>query len=1119
MSVITLTTGDDTFAGTVNADIVDGLDGNDTLNLAGGDDVAYGGNGNDLLNGDDGNDTLYGGAGDNVLFGGMGNDVLYIGDGGAVGNLSGGTGNDTLYGGNQQDYFDVSDGGDDVAYGFGDTEDRLFIGDVVGQVLNFDSSATGDQLTGGTVADRVAAFGFSRASLRADNATINGGDGNDFFSVEILTASTINGGAGDDDVQLYGDTASPVGGYINGGDGNDFVIGFDADDTIIGDDGNDFLIGRDGNDSLTGGGGNDTLDGEDGNDVIYGGAGTDRLRGGDGNDVIYGGDDTIDGADFLYGGSGDDTLYGGNQTNFFYVEDGGSDVVYGKAGDQLNLGVVTNDLFEFDSASAGDQLTLGTGGIGERISAFGFNTLRFTADNSTISGASGNESFDVTIAGASTIDAGLGNDTMLLNTDTVTPAGALVYGRAGDDNINLTAGNNTVYGGAGTDFLSNGAGVDYIDGGNDDDFVSVIQLPTADTLIGGTGTDFLSFGIVQNANLVIDTASSTDQLSGGVFGDGIVATEFERFSTTLNNATITGGSGDEYVQTSIAASSVIYGGEGHDTIVGFSTGGAGLLYGGEGNDSLIAGSATIVNGTGANAVTLQGGLGDDVFQVGDGATVADLTEDDVLAIGPDTATLSALTVTDNGTDLVLGISVDGGATTSINLSMLAGFETSDFTISGNRVTLTPVPTPPPVLPPAPPPAPPTTITPPDVPPGGTQTTNTIGGATVITTVAPGTNGAPPTVTLTIQSSTDGDAQVTLTEDGIVSATVSAGVGVQSTGPQSAVEGDAANAFLQDAINGGDDASSPAAINQAALNLFGQTLGEGGVTVRSLQLVGDNSGEPITLNLDGGVDGTGSNEAFVIDFRSNANGANVTINNIEFGTFFGESTVIGGEGSGVFAGDDAAQTIILGPGDDTTFGGGGDDVIGSTTGNDWLYGEDGADTVTGGEDGDFVYGNVGADIVYGNQADDRLFGGQGDDVLFGGQDADHLFGNRASDIAYGNRGDDVLYGNAEADTLFGGQGNDALFGGQGDDRLFGGQGNDTLAGNFGADRFEIAASGARSGDDVIADFSRAEGDVITGGQFSALSAVSAVADGLVLTAADGSTLTLIGVASLDEVAFA
>jgi Ca2+-binding RTX toxin-like protein len=72
---VLLTAGNDTYTGTVDADVVYGLAGADTLTGGAGSDQLYGDAGADSLVGGDGDDMLSGGAGNDVLIGGAGNDT------------------------------------------------------------------------------------------------------------------------------------------------------------------------------------------------------------------------------------------------------------------------------------------------------------------------------------------------------------------------------------------------------------------------------------------------------------------------------------------------------------------------------------------------------------------------------------------------------------------------------------------------------------------------------------------------------------------------------------------------------------------------------------------------------------------------------------------------------------------------------------------------------------------------------------------------------------------------------------------------------------------------------------------------------------------------------------
>ena len=109
----------DNMSGTINKDIIKGLDGNDTINgKEAGDDIS-GGSGDDLIYGDEGRDTLKGKAGNDRIEGGEGKDRIFGDRGNDV--LVGGQDNDILTGGVGKDTF-ICGNGTDVLTDFNTTQ-------------------------------------------------------------------------------------------------------------------------------------------------------------------------------------------------------------------------------------------------------------------------------------------------------------------------------------------------------------------------------------------------------------------------------------------------------------------------------------------------------------------------------------------------------------------------------------------------------------------------------------------------------------------------------------------------------------------------------------------------------------------------------------------------------------------------------------------------------------------------------------------------------------------------------------------------------------------------------------------------------------------------------------
>ena len=317
--------GNDTFAASLAANLIDGGDGvdrvtysSDTVGLiivlndelvgavsstggrAEGDilinvENVTGGQGNDFIFGNSDANLIDGYLGNDWIHGGAGNDTLRGGDGDD--RLTGDAGADILQGGSGRDVADYSvDTANIVVYltGYavqgGDAEgDRLSgIEDVFGGSGN-------DTLNGDAAANWLAGNAGNDTLIgNAGNDELWGDDGNDVFSGGA-GADTMNGHDGIDRVTYYGQTAdltiyldgtACVGGdaegdtlssieYVTAGSGNDTVYGNSSDNLLVGLDGNDTLNGAAGNDILRGGNGNDSLTGDAGDDTLTGDLGDD----------------------------------------------------------------------------------------------------------------------------------------------------------------------------------------------------------------------------------------------------------------------------------------------------------------------------------------------------------------------------------------------------------------------------------------------------------------------------------------------------------------------------------------------------------------------------------------------------------------------------------------------------------------------------------------------------------------------------------------------------------------------------------------------------------------------------------------------------------------------------
>ncbi len=239
----------DSFDGSIHADEIWGLDGQDAINGFAGADLLDGGAGDDTISGGEGNDTIDGGAGADMLTGDAGDDTFVTG-----------AGSDTVDGGEGSDTLDYSESEAAVRIyaregiaeddGSGDTDQFTNIENFVGS----DHADTIFTDANTNSVDSGAGNDFVR-TLGGDDVTIDAGDGNDFVLAEFGRAN------------------------VHLGDGNDKLLSYSADVDVNGGAGNDVIQG---------GIGNDTIDGGQGDDVLGGGAGQDTFvyKSGGGTDTI-----------------------------------------------------------------------------------------------------------------------------------------------------------------------------------------------------------------------------------------------------------------------------------------------------------------------------------------------------------------------------------------------------------------------------------------------------------------------------------------------------------------------------------------------------------------------------------------------------------------------------------------------------------------------------------------------------------------------------------------------------------------------------------------------------------------------------------------------------------------
>jgi Ca2+-binding RTX toxin-like protein len=508
---------------------------------------------NDVISGRDGNDILLG---DYGLF-------RVAGDGTPTVVELGGMGNDTLYGDTGRDEIHGEGGNDRIDGGRGDD---LLIGGSENDTYVFNGDPDGGGLTSAA---------FDHDTIQEPAAPLGGIDLIDLsrtaaFSIVInLSLATEQ-------------TVTPAlhltlpGGLIEG------VIGGLRDDTLLGSDANDYLDG---------GAGNDILEGGRGDDVLVGGSGSDTYR------------------------FAADTNLGADEIREYATPatDADRDLIDFSAtlttGARLDLGLTTQQ-----SVNANLRLTLSDSqGIENLYGTAQGDVLAGNARDNVIWGQAGSDALDGGPSGYDVLkELRAGNWQLATGTLTLVGAGEIDTFVAGSfDEISLTGNDDAnvldastfnglvrLDGRGGNDVLKGGSGTNYLTGGRG-----------SDTIVGGTGTDILTEQddgdyVLSPGSLVFtdavthavetDTLSGIDQvhLTGGIHNNQLDA------SAWSGPVTLEGLAGDDHLS----------GGSGDDVLIGGT--GDDTLAGGAGNDRYV------FNGDvaeGQDTVLEVAGQGDDVL--------------------------------------------------------------------------------------------------------------------------------------------------------------------------------------------------------------------------------------------------------------------------------------------------------------------------------------------------------------------------------------------------------------------------------------------------------------------------------------------------------------------------
>ncbi len=650
-------------------------------------------------------------------------------------------------------------------------------------------------------------------------------------------------------------------------------------------------------------------------------------------------------------------------------------------------------------------------------------------------------------------------------------------------------------GGADDDIIKGLGGDDVINGGDGND---VIEGGTGnDNINGGAGTDTASYENSLN-NVGVFVSLATGFTSGDAGNDTLTSIENVIGSTVSD--TLIGNAGDN-VLTGLAGDDLLIGEDGNDTLIGGV--GGDFLRGRSGDDNLQGG---------LDDDFLSGGEGNDIMDGGEGFDRVSLF---LIPTDPQTGATADLSIagqqdTGHGLDTFISIEHVSGTTFADTLSGNAG-DNWLWGLGGNDVL------------------------------DGRDGNDLLEVGTGQTTVS----GGVGTDSLSFFNNQDfvggvvaslllqGAAQ---TINGTSTVNASGIENMSGTGFDDVLTGDGGNNVLAgreggDTLNGGDGddvllgdgsirmnsfnnqgGSGPITQIEDDANLFGNDILNGGAGNDTLR---GGGGDDI---LTGGIgsdtlDGGAGIDTVSYAYRTAGMFLNLSVQGIVQGaggendTLIGIENVIGTGFNDSIRGDDQANRIDLGAGNDFSYGGLGADTLIGGDGSDILWHGANINLLTGalvdpvsGAILGLAHDDLSIDTLQGDAGNDVAYVGLGD-IASGGADFDRLFvsfvsynlalnldlstGDASAILAalsggtydgfeeygvFGTLFNDTIRGTAGSDRIYDNYGNNTFYGGDGDDFLSGGFDSSTLYGEAGNDTFFNGASADKlyggEGDDVF-----------------------------------------------------
>ena len=1052
------------FTGTGNVlnNVIDGGAGNDVLSGLAGSDTLRGGGGNDTLQGGEGDDRLEGGAGVNLVDGGTGMDTAIASADFSAYTVARPNATDTVL-------VNMA-GGDSIT--LRNVEVVIFNGKAIAiedVQLNIKSVGndflaggnSNDTLDGGTGADRLSG-GLGDDTYMIDNAgdiiVEAAGAGTDRANVAFAAAGTYTLGA---NVENATATAASIAINLTGNDLNNALAGNAAANTLTGGLGDDTLDGAAGADKLNGGQGNDLMLVDNAGDAVaeLAGEGADTVETtlarytltANVENLRYAGKAGFTGtgnelANDIQGGAGNDTLAGAVGDDTLSGLGGTDSIDGGDGNDTLQL-MGNSDHFTLGRAASGKVVLTNTIS-GEKVTFSGIETVSFADGVKTVAELLDNQisDFDDILSGTSgndTLDGKAGNDVMT--------------GGIGDDRYVLDNGKDAIKenAGAGVDTaeLSFMAAGTYVMDANVDNAIVTAAASVAVNITGNALDNIITGNAAANVliggagNDTLDGAAGADKLNGGAGDDSY------RVDHGGDVVTETAAEGVDSVVTSLAAYTLSANVENLASTRNSGFNGAGnalsnTIEGGAGNDTLsgLAGNDTLRGGNGND--TLLGGDGDDRLEGGTGANLVDGGAGTDTAIAP--TDFSAYTVTrPNATDTVL-VNVAGGDTITLRNVEVVIFDGVSMAIEDVQLNIKSVGN--------------------DFLVGGSNDDTLDGGAG-----ADKLSGGQGDDTYIVDNT--GDNIVEAAGAGTDRANVAfAAAGTYVLGAN--VENATVTAPAAIAIGlTGNDLSNVLTGNAAANTLTG---GAGDDTLDGAagadRLIGGLGDDVYKIDAAGdvvaelGAQGTDRVETSLARYTLGAHVERLAYTGTLAFTGTGNdlaNAVTGGAGNDSLAGLAGDDTLTGGLGNDTLLGGDGDDALDAGAGVDVADGGAGTDSLTlAGNVADYVRGRPNAtDIVLVNQITQESV------TVRGVEQFSFADGNKTLlelQVNTASIGDDVLTGTDGNDSMDGGTGADAMNGGLGDDTYTLDQSGDTVVEQAGAGVDLVNVAYTKTGAYVLGD---------------------------------------------------